>query len=191
MLSDEEILRLWRDPSFDGSYRGVRTFQAILKTNLNIDIALSRLYRVLSNDEIYLIHKRPEKRIQRRHYYVHSLGELCQMDIAHMFVEKETNFRYFLLFVDVFSSRTLTEPLKTRETPEIISALRKIFLEFNSPIHEIQADRETAFLSKNFKDFLREKHIVYRPKFGKNKGKKMLSLVTSVKLSSPLLLYQY
>jgi len=33
-ISDKEILRLWHDPSFAGSFRGVRTFQILLKTDL-------------------------------------------------------------------------------------------------------------------------------------------------------------
>ena len=35
-ITDKEILQLWRSPTFEGSYRGIRTFQVLLKTNLNI-----------------------------------------------------------------------------------------------------------------------------------------------------------
>lgn len=170
MISDEELLNLWRDPSFDGSYRGVRTFQVLLKTNLDIDVPLERLYNILNKDQIYLIHKTPSKLFKRRQYIVHNLGELCQMDIAFMFPEKDTNFRYFLLLVDVFSSKIFTVPLKSRETPEVIQAIRKIIKDFQAPIYEIQADRESAFISKECKKFFKEEQIVYRPKFGKNKA---------------------
>ena len=117
MISDEELLKLWRDPSFDGSYRGVRTFQILLKTDKNIDVPLTRLYKVLRQDNIYLIHQRTVKTFERRKYIVHNYGELCQMDIAFMFLDTETNYRYFLLLVGVFSSKVFTVPLKTRETP--------------------------------------------------------------------------
>ena len=101
---------------------------------------------------------------------MHNYGELVQMDIAHMFEDKETNFKYFLLLVDVFSSKVFAEPLKSRETPEIIKALRKIFADFGANIYEIQADRESAFLSKQCQDFFHQKKIIFRSKFGKNKA---------------------
>ncbi|MBM3937189.1 MAG: transposase family protein [Sphingomonadales bacterium] len=168
-ISDQEILKLWRDPAFDGSYRGVRTFQVLLKTTFNIDVSLKRLLKVLSTDTIYLIHQRVHRQFPRRKYYVHNYGELCQMDIAFMFLDKE-NFKYFLLLVDVYSSKVFTQPLKTRETQEVIAALKQIIRDFQSPIYEIQADQESAFISKECKQFLREEKIVFRPKFGKNKG---------------------
>lgn len=30
-ISDQELLRLWKDPHFEGSFRGVLAFQKILK----------------------------------------------------------------------------------------------------------------------------------------------------------------
>ena len=68
MVSDEEILQLWRDPTFAGSYRGVRTFQVLLKTDLNIDISENRLLQILKKDSIYLIHQRPKRKFNRRSY---------------------------------------------------------------------------------------------------------------------------
>ena len=54
MISDEDLLKLWRDPSFEGSYRGARTFQVLLKANLNIDVPITRLYKVLAKDEEFI-----------------------------------------------------------------------------------------------------------------------------------------
>jgi len=170
VISDEDLLKLWRDPSFEGSYRGARTFQVLLKTNLNIDIPLTRLYRVLANDQIYLIHQRANKKIERRHYITHNYGELTQMDIAVMFKDEESGYQYFLLLVDVFSSKVFTEPLKSRETSEVLKAFKKIISKFEAVIYELQADRESSFLSKVFQDFLKTKQIVFRPKYGKNKA---------------------
>ena len=35
-VSDKRLLQLWRDPNFSGSYRGIKTFQTLLKTDLNV-----------------------------------------------------------------------------------------------------------------------------------------------------------
>lgn len=168
MISDEEIIKLWRDPQFSGSYRGARTFQVLLKTDLNIDVPLSRIYRLFNNDQIYLIHQKSVKTFNRRKYIVHNYGELVQMDIAQMF--EHGGFKYFLLLVDVFSSKVFVKLLKTRETNEILTAFKSIQSSFGSQIYVIQADRESAFLSKTFKDYLKKESIVFRPKYGKNKA---------------------
>ena len=48
MISDEELLKLWKDPNFEGSFRGLKTFQSVLKLNLNIDVSTKRLHNILS-----------------------------------------------------------------------------------------------------------------------------------------------
>jgi len=170
MVSDLLLSKLWRDPTFAGSYRGARTFQVLLKTDLNIHVPLSQIYRVLSKDQIYLIHQKVHKNYPRRKYIVHNYGQLCQMDIAFMFQEKQTEYKYFLLLVDVFSSKVFTEPLKSRDNTDVLQALKKIVSAFKSQIYEIQADRESAFISRVSKEFFQKEKIVFRPKFGKHKG---------------------
>ena len=59
-LSDEKLLELWRDPSFSGSFRGVRNFQTLLKTDLNVNVSEKRLLNLLKTDPIFLIHQRFE-----------------------------------------------------------------------------------------------------------------------------------
>lgn len=188
MTSDSEIIKLWRDPSFDGSYRGVRTFQIFLKLEHNIDVSLKHLYKILNTDQIYLIHKTSHKTFPRRHYYVHNYGELVQMDIAHMFEDPETGFQYFLLLVDVFSSRVFTKPLKTREDNDIIKALVEIIKSFKSQIYVLQADREKSFLSVKLQTFLKSKDIIFRPKFGKNKASQSELYIQIVKRKLYMLL---
>ena len=38
-VTDKKLLELWRDPNFSGSYRGIKTFKLLLKTDLNIDVS--------------------------------------------------------------------------------------------------------------------------------------------------------
>ena len=60
-VSDKKLLELWRDPSFTGSYRGIKTFQTLLKTDLNIDVSEEHLYKVIKTDPIFLIHQNYRK----------------------------------------------------------------------------------------------------------------------------------
>jgi hypothetical protein len=65
-ISDKRILELWRSPQFSGSYRGIRTFKRLLKTDLDIDISESRLFNILKKDPVYLIHLKPARNFKRR-----------------------------------------------------------------------------------------------------------------------------
>ena len=168
-VSDEELLRLWRDPNFSGSYRGARTFQVLLKTDLGIDVPLRRLYQVFKSDPIFLIHQKPIRNFSRRQIDVHNYGELCQCDLAVLHPDPVTGERYFLLLVDVFSSKLFVETLKTKDGPTVTKALQKILKDFKSQIYVLQSDRGKEFLNKQTQQVLKSFKIVYRPKYGKNK----------------------
>ena len=165
-ISDQKILELWRDPNFSGSYRGIKTFQILLKTDLNIDVSQKKLYSVLKKDKNYIMHQKPVRNFERRHYDVNFYGELCQMDLAVMF--NYSNFVYFLLLIDCFSLKMFAKPLKSKSSPTVSKALEEIFEEFGAPIHVLQSDRGKEFIG--CKELFRKKNIVFRPKFGKNKA---------------------
>ena len=95
-VSDERILKLWRDPTFNGSYRGIKTFQTLLKTDLNIDVSEKYLYKLLKTDPIFLIHQKPQRNFLRRSYDLHNYGELVQADIAQMY--NYNGFKYKLKY---------------------------------------------------------------------------------------------
>lgn len=169
-ISDEKIVQLWRDPNFAGSYRGVKTFQVLLKTDLNINVSESRLHKVLKKDQLFLIHQRRFRKIKRRQYDVNFYGQLVQADIAFMFPDPLYKYKYFLLVIDVFSFKIFTEPLKDKSSSIVAKAFQKIFSDFGSKIYEIQSDRGSEFKGKPCKDLFKEKKILFRFKFGKNKA---------------------
>ena len=169
-VSDQEIKDLWHDPTFFGSFRGVSTFQKLLKTDLNINISQDRLYNILKEDQLFLIHQRPKRNFDRRKYDVHFYGQLVQIDLAYMFPDADSNDKYFLLAIDVFSFKIFAVPLKNKNSDTVLLALKNIFLKFRHPITEIQADRGKEFISKQFKNYLKLKKCFIKFKKGKNKA---------------------
>ena len=160
-------MQLWRDPNFAGSYRGIKTFQTLLKTDLNVDVSEKHLYKLIKTDPIFIIHQRPQRNIERRSYDVNNYGELVQADIAFMYNFED--YKYFLLLVDCFSFKLFTVPLKSKDSKTVAEAFKIIFKKFGSIIYEIQTDRGTEFLGP-CKKLFEEKNILYRTKFGKNKA---------------------
>jgi hypothetical protein len=110
---------------------------------------------------------KPKRNFSRRHYDLHSYGELVQADIAQMF--EYNQFRYFLLLIDCFSSKIFVKCLKTKNSEEVAKAFSEIFDEFGAEIHVLETDRGKEFLGAA-KRLFQKKKIFYKQKFGKNKA---------------------
>jgi hypothetical protein len=76
MLSDEDILKLYQDPTFGGSFSGVKNLKHFLKTDLNEDVSEQRLYNVLNTLPNYIYQLKPIRKFPTRNYVVDGFGQL-------------------------------------------------------------------------------------------------------------------
>lgn len=142
-FSDQKILSLWKNPLIPFSYRGIRSFRVGLKTYFDQDIPSSRLLKILSQDPTFITHQRRNKKILRRTYYLKYYGELCQADLAYMF--SYNDYKYIILFIDCYSNKIFTKPLKSKDSAEVKNALEQFFKELKTPIHVFETDRFVVF----------------------------------------------
>lgn len=84
MLSDEDILKLYNDPKFDGSFSGVKTFRDFLYSEKNELVSEKRLYEILKKDKNYLLHMKPTRKFPRRPYAIQSFGNCVQIDLGNI-----------------------------------------------------------------------------------------------------------
>lgn len=166
-ISDEEILRLWRDPNFSGSYRGIKTFQILLKTDLNISVSERHLYKVLRNDPVFLIHQKPKRKFDRRFYDLNYYGELIQSDLGFMF--ENESFKCFLLTIDCFSHKIFVKPLKDKKSETVLAAFKLLINKYNTDITTVETDQGSEY--SLVKKYCKENHILYKYKYGKNKAR--------------------
>ena len=89
-------------------------------------------------------------------------------DVAYMF--SENDFHYFVLVIDCYSKRLYMKALKTKSSPEVAKALKEAFEELGVQIHVFETDRGTEFTGAPSKRLYKEKKIVYKRKYGLNKG---------------------
>lgn len=166
MLTDEDIIKLFRNPEFKGSFSGMKNFQIFLKTDLNENVSLQRLYNVIKNYPDYIYQLKPIRKFPTRNYVTDSFGELMEIDLG--FMPTFNLFRYFLCLVDVFSWHIWCVALKKKNGPVVGKALEKVFDEINSPITKIQADSGTEFIGN--KDVFIKHKILFKTKHLKNKA---------------------
>jgi transposase InsO family protein len=160
MLSDSEILDLYQDTAFQGSFSGARTFQMFLKTDKNVDISITKIYTLLKQLPLYIMNQKRIRKFPRRKYVVTSFGQVCQADLGEMLPFNK--FRYFLLLVDLFSRHLYVEPLRRKTTQVVRAAFEKIFEQFKSPIVKLETDQGSEFISQA--KWFKEKKIVYKKK---------------------------
>lgn len=165
-ISDKRLLELWKDPHFEGSFRGVLAFQTLLKSNFNIDVSQHRLLTLFKSEPLYLIHQK-RKIVARRHYDLNFYGELVQADLAFMF--DYDGYKYFLLVVDCYSSKLFVEPLKDKQSKTVTEAFKLIFKKFNAKILKLESDRGSEFRGSTAQLF-KEKRIYFKAKYGKHKA---------------------
>jgi|LakMenE01Jun11ns_1017448.scaffolds.fasta_scaffold9657588_1 hypothetical protein len=166
MLSDSEILDLYQDTAFQGSFSGARTFQMFLKTDKNVDISITKIYTLLKQLPLYIMNQKRIRKFPRRKYVVTSFGQVCQADLGEMLPFNK--FRYFLLLVDLFSRHLYVEPLRRKTTQVVRAAFEKIFEQFKSPIVKLETDQGSEFISQA--KWFKEKKIVYKKKIGIHKA---------------------
>jgi hypothetical protein len=166
-ITDKQILELWRSPLFVGSYSGVKTFQACLKLEKNISISEKKLYQVLKQDPVFLIHQKGATKIQRRHLVLNNYGEVVFGDIAYMYPYND--YKYFVLVVDGFSGKIFVRPLKSKNSAIVALALDSIFEEFGSQVYVFETDQGGEFKGES-KTLFKRRNIIYKLKYGKNKS---------------------
>jgi len=163
---EEKILNLWKDSNWYGSFRGVKTFQTLLKTDKNIDISEKKLYDILKNEHLYLMHLKPKTKFKRRKYDLNSYGELIQCDLGFMF--NYEGFSCFLLIIDCYSLKIFVKPLKSKSSENVLEGFKEFFKEFTSKIYVCQTDQGQEF--SLVKKFCLKNDIIFQYKFGKNKA---------------------
>ena len=168
MLSDEKLKALWSDTNFKGSFSGGRTFQSFLKSDLNENVSLSRIYSVLKTIPSYQISQRPIRKFPVRQYDVSGFGQLIEADLAHMF--EKNGFKYFLSVVDCFSHKIFAKALRSKNPAEVKNAFEKIFKEFgDTEISTLATDEGGEFVG--LKEYFRKKKIRLIFKKTKNKAR--------------------
>lgn len=166
MLTDEEIIKLWQDKSFGGSFSGIQNFKLFLQTDFNENISANRLYQIFKNFPDYVSQLRPIRKYPTRSYVTDSFGELMEMDLGVM--HPFNNFRYFLCLVDVFSWHIWCVALRKKNGPTVGKALEELFALIKSPITKIQSDSGTEFIGN--KALFAKHKILFKTKHLKNKA---------------------
>ena len=140
---------LYYNPSLPSSLGG----QANLQHNAP-DVPSSKIKEWLLSQDAYTLHKKVNRKFKRRPTIVSGANIQYQADLIDMskFSKHNTNYKYILTVIDVFSKFGWCKPLKTKHGSEISLALQGV-LTLN-PCKDLQTDKGKEFYNKSVRKLL-------------------------------------
>lgn len=164
---EEKIVKLWRSPTFTGSFSGLSNFRNALH-EAGIKVSYSDLMRLMLKQPEYVTTLRPIRKFPRRPEIVRGLGKVFQLDLA--FMPKIDSFIGFLACIDIFSRRIFCQPLKSAEASAVQAALSTIFKQSKIVPERVESDQGKEFTARSTQAFFKKHKIHFHVKVGANKA---------------------
>jgi len=113
----------------------------------------------LSNQEVYQLHKRPEKPKRYIPIISKTPNEIQQADLLDLsnFSSSNSGIHYILLVIDIFTRKAYAEPLKNKTADTVVKAFEHIIKETKP--EKLQADQGSEFINSSFKQLLNSHNI--------------------------------
>ena len=147
MLSDETLVKLWKDPDFSGSYYSGHLFYSELQQHFQDVPSYSHVLKVLKSIPTYQIHSSFRDKKYFRHLdNVQGQGISIQADLA--FMPDFNGYIGFLILVDEWNNYIYCEPFKSKQSSEIGDILLSLLDKNQSLNHvaTISSDYGSEFL---------------------------------------------
>ena len=139
------------DPEKPGSFSGQTTF---LKTLPRSDRAEARKW--LHKQDSYILHTTPTQKFNRRKTIAPFQTQLqCDLIDLPSLKPHNSNFRYILVAIDVFSKRACVRSLKSKDAKTVADAFQNILDEFGFLPVSVQSDQGREFCNVTFKNLLK------------------------------------
>lgn len=109
----------------------------------------------------YTLHRGARKRYPMRKYYVNTIDDQWQMDLADMADVKSKNndMRYILTCIDILSRYAWARPLKTKSGENVAAAIEDIFNSNGRIPKRVQTDQGREFHNHHVKQLLAKHNV--------------------------------
>ena len=150
-----EVKRHYTTPGLPGSFGGVKAVSDQFP-----HLKQRELREHLSDVDAYTTHGAVRRPSRYNPTYVRSKGELVQIDLLDLsqLYRTNRNYRYYLVFCDVFTRLASVRPLKSKRPDEVAAAFEELLEAFPGEVQRVQSDGGREFLGA-FEELLREKGI--------------------------------
>lgn len=118
------------------------------------------------------IHKPARKNYLRRSVTLKGINDLWQADLVEMIPYSKVNngFNYILTVIDGLSKYGYAEPIRRKNTTDVVNAFKKILLESNVSPKNLQTDQGKEFYNKEFSKLMKSNNINHYSTFSNLKA---------------------
>ena len=155
------------DPAHEAGYSGARNLLRVNRKGdpLNDKVEREKIYKWLSNQDAYTLHKPVRRKFPRLHYNISGIDQLWEADLMVMSSLKQQNdgYEYILLIIDALSKFVWLEPLRNKTNVSVIEGLKNILKRAKGRIpFQVQSDSGKEFVGSAVQNFLKSKGIKFR-----------------------------
>lgn len=167
MKSSVALKNIYTNPKHPGSFGGANRLYNYTKSYSNKEIN-----QYLSGEDSYTKQKQRYTKFIRRKVNCHEKNYIWQADLIFMrkYSKFNSNYKYILTVIDVFSKLAFAIPLKNKTTKSVIEGFKIIFESYNSKPKYLQCDLGSEFFSSLCKNFLKENNIILYNNFSEFKA---------------------
>ena len=140
-----------------GSFRGIDQLLKEVRRDNKYRIGRAKIKRWLSTQNTYSLHKPVKHKFKREKVLTNGLNYQVEIDLASVAsLSKYNRGVKFLFFqIDDFSRFLKVLPLKSKQTPEILSALERTL----GPVQKVYSDRGGEFTSRRVEQYFKSRGI--------------------------------
>ena len=156
---ERHMKAVYTAPQEPGSFTAGQNLRKALKKKGHTKITPPQVEKWLRTQDSYTLH-RQVRPVKRDKIQVSGIDDQWQADLVGMLAWGKENqgHRYLLTCIDVFSKFAWAIPIKSKNAPDVVRALKAILKGKRKP-RCLQTDKGSEFLNQSVQAFLRRKNI--------------------------------
>jgi hypothetical protein len=160
-MNDEIFRSIFYNPTNSASFGSPLSLYRASK-KIDNSITLKQVKEWLKGEFTYTLHKQVRKNFKRNPIIVKGIDDQWEADLVDMqeFAPQNSNNKYLLTVIDVFSKYAWVKAVKNKTAKEVIFAFNDIIKDGRKPVR-LRTDNGREFVNKLLKNFLQTKKILH------------------------------
>lgn len=157
---EEYLKRIYTTPQHPASFSGPEKLRQVTQKEGLFNISRSDIRKFLETQDTYTVNRSVRRRFKRNKVIAHGVNDQFDIDLCDVsrLARFNSNVRFLLVAVDVFSRFALVRPLKNKTAASVESALECIF-KGDHVVRRVRSDRGAEFTNARIKQLFDKKGI--------------------------------
>ena len=153
----EYLSSLYFNPASPAAFASLEKLYRYVRKDGKFVLGKPKIRKWLLSQESYAVHREDRSRFKRRRVIAPYKDYQFDGDTADMsfYASQNGGYKYFALFVDIFTRYVWTVPLKTKTGQEMVRALKSVF-NSGRKCQQLRTDKGTEYLNRYVENYLKE-----------------------------------